>query len=136
MQEDNATQKMSVQSRDKSAEEIDVLQEEFSQKCRICKDVSALWQELQREAKLGVSDIKLTSKDEDKRVIEYIRSHKTEDTYAFSREEISEATGIPLSTLPYTTIAKIPSIRFILIDGKLWFTTVTLKERLTELLKN
>jgi hypothetical protein len=136
MQEENVTQKMNVQRQKESVEEIDVLQQEFERKCRTKKDASILWQKLQHEEKLGISNMKLTNKDEDKKVIEYIKSHKTKDVYAFSRKEISDATGIPLNILSYTTIVKIPTIRFILSDGKLMFTTVTLKERLMEFLKN
>lgn len=146
--EEDARQKLNVQRQEESVQvdsgtqgtnqkgqviEIDILREEFNQNCRIRKDV--LWKELQQEAKLGVSDIKLTNKDEDEKIIKYINSHKTKDAYCFSREDISNATGIPISTLPYTTIVKIPNVRFVLLYGKLWFTTVTLKERLIEILK-
>jgi hypothetical protein len=132
-QEDMGTQKMNIQRQIGQVKEKDILQEEFMQKCRIRKE--ALWKELQQENRLGVSEIKLTNKKEDEKIIKYINSHKTKDTYAFSREDISSATGIPLSTLPYTTIVKIPNVRFILLYGKLWFTTVTRKERLMEFLK-
>lgn len=64
---------------------IDILREEFSQICRIRKGAFNKRQNL-------VSDIKLTNKDEDEKIIKYINSHKTNDTYAFSREEISSAT--------------------------------------------
>lgn len=136
MQEEDVTQKMNVQRQNGSAEEIDVLQQEFKQKCRIRKDMHILWKELQQEEKLGITTMKLTNKDEDRKVIEYIKSNKRKDVYAFSIKEISDAIGIPLNILSYTTIIKIPTVRFILSDGKLMFTTVTLKERLIELLKN
>lgn len=136
MQEEDVTQKMNVQKQNGSVEEIDVLQQESRQKCRIRKDMHVLWKELQHEEKLGITTMKLTNKYEDKKVIEYIKCRKKKDVYAFSRKEISDATGIPLNTLTYTTMIKIPTIRFILSDGKLMFTTVTLKERLIELLKN
>ena len=135
MQEDDVTQKTNVQRQDDSVQEVDYQQQESLQKCRIRKDMRILWKELQHEEKFGISDIKLTNKCEDKRIIEYIKSQKKKDVYAFSREEIAGATCIPLSILPYTTIIKIPGVRFILSDGKLLFTTATMKERLLEFLK-
>lgn len=72
--------------------------------------------ELQQEAKLGLVNIKLTNKDEDKKVIEHIRTHKTKDIYAFSRKDISDATGIHINTLPYTTIIKIPNSCYCMVS--------------------
>ena len=64
---------------------------ELIQKCRIQKDV----ERTSTKSRLGVSDMKLTKKDDDdERIVKYINSLKTIDTYAFSRE-------------PYTTIVKI-----------------------------
>jgi hypothetical protein len=133
VEEDSGTRGTNVQNQKDQVIGVEIIRKEFDQNFRIGKEL--LWEELQQEEKLGVSEIKLTNKDEDEKIIKYINSHKTKNTYAFSRENISEATGIPLSTLPYTTIVKIPNVRFVLLYGKLWFTTVTLKEKSMEFLK-
>jgi hypothetical protein len=88
------------------------------------------------ENKLGIADIKLTNYEEDRKIIKYIKTNKTKDVYAFSREELSKATGIPIDHLPYTTIIKISGIRFILLNGKLFFTIPTMKERFLKFMKN
>jgi hypothetical protein len=43
------------------------MKEELLQKCTIRNDISILWKELQHEAKLDASDIKLTDKDEEEK---------------------------------------------------------------------
>lgn len=132
------TSTKSNEDKDKNVSEQDVdKSQQGSLRKRIKRDnMRILWKELQHEEKLGISDIKLTNKDEDRKVVEYINSHKSKENYAFSRKEISDSTGIRCSTLSYTTIIKIPTVRFILSNGELRFTTASLKERLLEFLKN
>ena len=98
------------------------------------KNLGDIVRELKSENKFGIIDIKLTNKDEDKKIIEYIKANKTKDTYAFSRNTISCATGIPIDHLPYTTLIKISGMEFILSRGKLWFTIPTMKEKILRLL--
>ena len=102
---------------------------------QINESLENLLRELENENNLGITDIKLTSKEEDKKIIEYINTSRTKETFAFSRDELSSATGIPICHLPYTTIIKIPGIEFILSRGKLWFTIPTMKERILRSVK-
>jgi seryl-tRNA synthetase len=128
MQKDKTTQKL----------EEDIIQKSKSSKEQyvIKQELDALWQELICEKKLGITDMKLTNDEEDKKIIKYIKANKTKETYAFSRDELSKGTGISIDHLPYTTIIKISGIRFILLNGKLFFTIPTMKERFLKFVKN
>lgn len=118
--------------------EKDIMQDSKSSKEQyiIKQKLDFMWQELMYENKLGITDMKLTNDEEDKKIIKYIKTNKTKETYAFSRDELSKGTGIPIDHLPYTTIIKISGIRFILLNGKLLFTIPTMKERFLKFVEN